>query len=307
MQSHESLFQNYKEIGNLIAEQGQDFVISMAILVVGLIAIKQLNSRLKPLLQRLRLRPAMASTVTNILCVVLLFVVIGFALESLGIVSVVVRRFLILISLSVIGIIAIFRPLMPTLPFKVGNTVRVGDLLGKVEATTLIHTRMKTFDGRTVFIPNSKILNDFVINYHFTETRRVSLDVGIRYDQDILKAKQILESIMIEDPRVKVKPRPAVYFVKMADSCIELGGRCWVDNVKWWVTKCDLQEKTKLRFDHEGITIAFPQLDVHHHQGNVSPEFAGGSENSCLRHSRVGGNPVPPRVDDSTGFPPTRE
>jgi len=134
---------------------------------------------------------------------------------------------------------------------------------------------MKTFDGKTVFIPNSKILNDYVINYHFTGTRRVKVDVGIRYDQDILKAKQALEAVMIEDPRVKVKPRPVVYVLKMADSCVQLGGRCWVDNVKYWTSKCELIEKTKLRFDKEGIIIAFPQLDVHHYQGDDLPEFHG--------------------------------
>ncbi|MBA7662533.1 Small-conductance mechanosensitive channel [subsurface metagenome] len=125
-------------------------------------------------------------------------------------------------------------------------------------------------------MPNSKVLNDYVINYHFTKTRRIKVDVGIRYDQDLLKAKQVLETIMIEDPRVLLKPaRPTVYVLNMADSCVQLGGRCWVDNVKYWTTRCELIEKTKLRFDQEGITIAFPQLDVHHYHGNASPEFPG--------------------------------
>ena len=132
-----------------------------------------------------------------------------------------------------------------------------------MEATTFLNTRLKTFEGLTVFVPNSKIFNDYVTNYHFTPTRRVKVDVGIGYDQDILKAKRIMEAIMIEDPRVETKPRPAVYVLNLADSCVELGGRCWVENLKYWVTRCDLIEKVKLRFDQEGITIAFPQRDVH--------------------------------------------
>ncbi len=271
----ESTFEKYKELGDLIASQGQTFVIALIILVVGLIVIKQVSKLIKHLLRRLALKPQTVSTVSNIISIILLVIVLAAALEQLGMNSLVIRRVIFLVSLAVIGIIAIFRPLIPTLPFKVGNTVKVGDLLGKIEATTLLNTRLRTFDGRTVFIPNSKIINDFVINYHFTATRRIKVDVGIGYDQDILKAKQILETIMIEDPRVKVTPRPTVYVLNLTNSCVQLGGRCWVDNVKYWTTRCELIEKTKLRFNHEGITIAFPQLDVHHYHGDASLEFPG--------------------------------
>jgi small conductance mechanosensitive channel len=68
---------------------------------------------------------------------------------------------------------------------------------------------------------------------------------------------------MVEDPRVKTKPGPAVYALNLADSSVDLGGRCWVDNKDYWVARCDLLEKTKLRFDNEGIEFAFPQLDLH--------------------------------------------
>ena len=271
----EGTFEKYKAMGDLIASQGQHFVIALFILVVGLIVIKQGSKLLRRLLERLALKPQTVSTVSSIISIIVLVIVVATALEQLGMNSLVIRRVLFLVSLTVIGIIAIFRPLIPALPFKVGNTVKVGDLLGKIEATTILNTRMRTFDGRTVFIPNSKIINDFVINYHFTDTRRIKVDVGIGYDQDILKAKQVLETIMIEDPRVKVTPRPTVYVLNLANGCVQLGGRCWVDNVKYWTTRCELIEKTKLRFNHEGITIAFPQLDVHHYRGDALPEFHG--------------------------------
>ena len=271
----ESTFERYKAMGDLIASQGQAFVMALVILVVGLIVVKQGSKLLRLLLERLALKPQTVSTVSSIISIIVLVIVVALALERLGMNSLVIRRVIFLVSLAVIGIIAIFRPLIPTLPFKVGNTVKVGDLLGKIEATTILNTRMRTFDGRTVFIPNSKIINDFVINYHYTKTRRIKVDVGIGYDQDILKAKQVLETIMIEDPRVKVTPRPTVYVLNLANSCVQLGGRCWVDNAKYWTSRCELIEKTKLRFNHEGITIAFPQLDVHHYQRDASPEFPG--------------------------------
>ena len=271
----EGQFAEYKKLGEAIALHGQNFVEALVILVVGLIVLKMLTRLLRRILERFGLKPQMVSTVNSIFYIILLFIVVAAALQQAGMATIVIRRILIATGLAAVGLIAIFRPLLPTLPFKVGNTVKVGDLLGKIEATTILNTRMKTFDGKTVFIPNSKILNDYVINYHFTGTRRVKVDVGIRYDQDILKAKQALEAVMIEDPRVKVKPRPVVYVLNMADSCVQMGGRCWVDNVKYWTSKCELIEKTKLRFDKEGIIIAFPQLDVHHYQGDALPEFHG--------------------------------
>ena len=276
MEMPDSQFARYREMGEAITLYGEKFLLSLLILVVGLIAIKMLVKLLRWMLGKTSMRPQMASTVSNIFFVILLFIIIAGALEQAGMATIVIRRILIGIGLAAAGVIAVLRPLIPTLPFKVGNTVKFGDLLGKVEATTILNTRIRTFDGKTVFVPNSKVLNDYVINYHFTKTRRIKVDVGIRYDQDLLKAKQVLETIMIEDPRVLLKPaRPTVYVLNMADNCVKLGGRCWVDNVKYWTTRCELIEKTKLRFDQEGITIAFPQLDVHHYHGDASPEFPG--------------------------------
>jgi len=131
---------------------------------------------------------------------------------------------------------------------------------------------MRTFDGKTVFIPNSKIFNDYVINYHFTDTRRIKVDITIRYIHDIPRAKQILEAVIIEDPRALNKPaRPVVYVLDLVDGCIKLGGRCWVNNINFWQTKCELLEKAILRFEKEGITIAFPQRYVHLYQDTSSP------------------------------------
>jgi small conductance mechanosensitive channel len=192
--------------------------------------------------------------------------VVAISLEYAGFQSLVIYRTLAIITLGVVGIVVIARPYLPTLPFKVGNTVEAGGLLGKVEATTFLNTRLRTFDGKTIYVPNRKILDDIIVNYHFTPNRRIYLDVNIRYDQDLLKAKRVLETLMIQDPRVLATPRPIVYVTELADSGVDLSGRCWVKNLEYWRTKCDLIEKIKLRFDHEGIVIAYPQLDVHHYR-----------------------------------------
>mgnify|MGYP001828207741 CR=1 FL=1 len=256
-------FEKLATIGELLDLYGKEMVLALAILVFGLIAARLLVRLFRMTVRRFTAKQNVISTVSNALHILMIVVVVAAALHVAGMHTIIIRRILVSITLAAIGLIVIFRPYIPTLPFKVGNTIKTGELFGKVEATTFLNTRLRTFEGMTVFVPNSKILNDYVINYHFTPTRRVRIDVGIRYDQDILKAKQVLEAIMIEDPRVKTKPRPVVYVLNLADSCVELGGRCWVENLKYWVARCDLIEKVKLRFDQEGIIIAFPQRDVH--------------------------------------------
>jgi small conductance mechanosensitive channel len=178
-------------------------------------------------------------------------------------------RLFMVFFLCVIGLIIFFRPYIPGLPFKVGQTVKAAGLLGKVEATTFLNTRIRTFDGKVFFVPNKTILNDVVINYGYTPTRRMKIDIPIRYDQDLMKAKQVLEALMIEDPRVQVKPRPAVWVLDLSNGCIMLGGRCWAENLKYWQTRVDLVEKAKLRFDQEGIRISYPHLGVHHYPADI--------------------------------------
>ena len=194
-------------------------------------------------------------------------------------------RFLSIVALTALGLIIFLRPFFPTMPFKVGNTIKTSDLLGVVEGITFLNTRLRTFDGKTFFVPNRKIINDIVVNYHLSPTRRIKIDVGICYDQDLQKAKQIFESLMIEDPRVKERPAPTVYILDLIVGSVQLGGRCWVDNKDYWTTRCDLIEKVKHRFDYEGIRFAFPQVGLHHQSDRTRGEdFCDGGDIGVAIH-----------------------
>ena len=256
-----------RELGKLMQEHGLELILALVILIAGLFLTKWAVKALKKGLVKFIKNPATISIIANSVGVVMLGVVIVASAMEIGAKPGPLIALIMIIVLIVIGVIVVFRPLIPTLPFKVGNTVKIGDLLGKVEATTILNTRIRTFDGKTFFVPNRQILDGIVINYHFTKTRRVKLDVTIRYDQDLLKAKQVLEAVMTSDPRVLRGPSPQVYVLELGSHGVRLGGRCWVDNPKFWVAKCELQEKAKLRFDAEGIEFAFPQLDINHRTG----------------------------------------
>ena len=269
----EDLLARIQQIENNMIFYGREMVIAFAAIVFGLILIKWINQGLKRVFGKLPISPAKGATARNVITVLLGAALITIVTIELGLEPRPVVRFLGILSLAAIGILMLFRPLIPTLPFKVGNTVKAGDLLGKVEATTVLNTRLKTFDGKTVFIPNRKILNDDIINYHFTPTRRFTLKVNIKFDQDLMKAKQIIDSIMVEDPRVNKTPRPVVYLMSLEKGYMELQGRGWTDNVKAFVVTRELLEKTKLRFDQEGFALAVPQLQVHYSMENTSHPF----------------------------------
>jgi small conductance mechanosensitive channel len=249
---------------DLMLSNGIQLAVALLTLIIGLVLVKYFVRWVQTMMLKTKAKPHVVSMVTISVNVLLVMVIVVVASVELGLNPKPIVRLLTILTLAVIGIIILFRPLLPTLPFKVGNTVKIGDLLGKIEATTIINTRVRTFDGRTIFVPNQKILNDIVINYHYTPFRRISIDVGIRYDQDLMKAKQLLEIIMIEDPRVLPKPAPAVWVLNLSPNAVELGARCWTLNAPYWMTKVELMEKIKLRFDAEGIFIAHTQVDVHH-------------------------------------------
>lgn len=251
-----------EELGRLMRDHGIEMIIALIILITGLFVTKWAVKKLRELLEKITRNVTAASVVSNSVGVLLLGIVITASAMEVGAKPGPLVALMMIIILAAIGVIVIFRPLIPTLPFKVGNVVKAGSLLGRVEATTVLNTRLRTFDGKTFFVPNRQILDDIVINYHFTRTRRIKVDVTIRYDQDLILAKQILEALMIEDARVLPKPNPQVYVLELGPNGVRIGGRCWVNNLKFWVTQCELMEKTKLRFDSEGIQFAYTQMDV---------------------------------------------
>jgi small conductance mechanosensitive channel len=252
-----------QRIGDTLSQHGTEMVLALVILILGLLAARWIDKGLRIGLRRLLPTSKNVTAICNATYIIMVIMVIMVAAVEFGAKPINMLRLLTIMALVSVGLIIFLRPFIPAMPFKVGNTVKAANLLGKVEAVTFLNTRLRTFDGKTFFVPNRKILDDVVINYHFFGTRRIKIDVNIRYDQDLLHAKRTLEAVMTEDPRVKTKPGPAVYVLNLASNGVELGGRCWVDKKDFWVARCDLMEKTKLRFDREGIHFAYPQLDLH--------------------------------------------
>jgi small conductance mechanosensitive channel len=157
-------------------------------------------------------------------------------------------------------------------PFDVGDAVDVGGVSGKVNSMNLVSTTITTFDNKVVVVPNSKIWGDIITNITGSTQRRVDMVFGIGYDADIARAQAILERIVGEHPLVLEDPEPVIKVHELADSSVNFICRPWSKTADYWTVFWDVTRAVKERFDAEGITIPFPQRDVHvHHVSTSTP------------------------------------
>ena len=153
--------------------------------------------------------------------------------------------------------IIIFRPV------KVGEFVEAGGATGVIEEINIFNTMMKTGDNKTIIVSNSNIIGGNIVNYSRKETRRVDLTFGIGYDDDLKLAKSTLEDILSQDERILQDPEPFVAVSELADSSVNFVTRSWVKSEDYWGVYFDTLEKVKLTFDEKGISIPYPQMDIH--------------------------------------------
>ncbi len=151
-------------------------------------------------------------------------------------------------------------------PFKVGDYVTAGGVSGTVQQIDIFSTIFLTVDNQKIIVPNSGITSGVITNVNAESTRRIDLVVSIGYDDDIRKAKNTLEELVLGDERILEDPAPAVAVSELADSSVNLVVRPWVQTEDYWGVRLDLIEKIKLTFDEKGISFPYPQQDVHMYQ-----------------------------------------
>ena len=151
-------------------------------------------------------------------------------------------------------------------PFKVGDLIEGGGHLGVVKEIQIFNTILTTADNRRVIIPNGVLSNNSLININVEPTRRVDFVFGIGYGDDIKKTKEILQRLADADSRVLKDPAPTIVLSELADSSVNFTVRLWVNTADYWGVYFDTHEAVKVAFDAEGISIPFPQQDVHMHQ-----------------------------------------
>jgi small conductance mechanosensitive channel len=148
-------------------------------------------------------------------------------------------------------------------PFRLGDFVEAGGVTGTVHGITMFNTILNTPDNQRVIIPNGIITSNVITNVTANDTRRVDLVIGISYSDDIAKAKEIVSDLLQKEKRVLPDPAPVIAVSELADSSLNLVVRPWVKTGEYWTVRFDLTEEIKNGFDEAGISIPFPQQDVH--------------------------------------------
>jgi small conductance mechanosensitive channel len=151
-------------------------------------------------------------------------------------------------------------------PFKVGHVVDAGGAVGTVHEIGILNTVLKTFDNKTIIIPNGAVANNQIINMSLEENRRVDWVFGVGYDDDIRKVKDVIQGLLDAEERILKEPATTVALNAFGESSVDFVVRAWVKAPDFWPVYWDMNERVKEAFDAEGISIPFPQRDVHLHQ-----------------------------------------
>lgn len=206
----------------------------------------------------------------NILYALLLVVVVLSALDQLGVKTTSALAILgaagLAVGLSLQSSLSNFAAgvmLIIFHPFKTGDFVEAGSISGIVEAISLFTTILRTGDNREVIVPNSQVYSSPITNYSARDTRRIDMIFSIGYEDDIKLAKTLIETTINQDDRILPEPAPAIMVMELAASSVDLAVRPWVKSSDYWSVRSDLLELIKSAFDSNGISIPFPQQDVH--------------------------------------------
>jgi small conductance mechanosensitive channel len=148
-------------------------------------------------------------------------------------------------------------------PFKTGDHIDAAGIFGTVESVGIFSTVLKTPDNRVITVPNALIYSATITNFSAEPTRRVDLTVGISYDDDIGRAKALIQGVISRDNRIHEEPPSAILLMELGESSVEIAVRVWVNSSNYWQVRSDLLERIKRVLEDAGLSIPYPQRDVH--------------------------------------------
>lgn len=270
----------FKDLNIYIETYGQkliDFLPSLIgaalLLIIGMWLIKMLNRLIRKFFDKKDYDPTLENFIASLInwsLKILLFVLVitQLGVESTSLVAIIGAATL-AIGLSLQGSLANFAGgilILLLKPFRIGDFISAQGVDGTVKDISIFNTKLTTFGNQIAIIPNGKLSNDNIINYSTEGIRRENLTFGIGYDDDIKKAKEILLGLVTEQETVlKIEDRaPMVAVAELGDNSVNLTLRYWAKNEDFWNLRWSILEEGKMRLEAAGISIPFPQRDVHH-------------------------------------------
>lgn len=266
------------ELRVMFVEYGLDVIGAIAILLLGLWIAKWVSRRVERSMQRSAkfddtVTPLFAKAAKILIIAVTILAVLNqFGVETASLIAV-LGTIGLAIGLALQGTLSNIASGMMLLilrPFNVGDTVDIGSTSGVVDEIGLFVTEMHTFDNVAITMPNSQVWGTEIKNYTQNNTRRVDMEFGIAYDDDMDQAMSIVNEVLDADDRVLAEPEPLIAIGSLGDSAVVIRVRPWTATENVWPLRYGITKRIKERFDEEDISFPFPQRDVHLSQENES-------------------------------------
>ncbi|MCA1756070.1 MAG: mechanosensitive ion channel [Bacteroidales bacterium] len=259
-----------EKLTDLATTYGIKLILAIVVLVVGLMIVKWITRGAVRMMARANVSESLVPFLKSMISVILKILVF---ISVLGMVGIEMTSFIAILAAAGLAvglalqgtfqnfaggiIILLFKP------YKVGDFIETQGYLGSVKEIQIFTTVLLTPDNKTIIIPNSPIATDSLTNFSAQEKRRVDLSFGIGYGDDIEKARAIIRSLIDADERIDKEPEPFVRVSELGDSSVNFAVRVWANTGDYWDIYFDLTENVKKSFDREGVSIPFPQTDVH--------------------------------------------
>jgi len=254
----------------LAAAYGLKIIGAIVIFIIGKWLSGVLSRAVGKAMNRAKAEQVLVKFVVNLAYAALLAFVVLAALAQLGIQTTsfiaIIGAAGLAIGLALQGSLSNFAAgvmLIIFRPFKVGDYIEAAGTAGSVEEIMIFSTKLKSPDNKQLYVPNGSIISGTITNYSAREQRRVDLVFGCGYGDDIKKTKALLEAIVKENALVLDEPAPTIGVLELGDSSVNFAVRPWVATSDYWDVHFQITEEVKQRFDEAGISIPFPQRDVH--------------------------------------------
>ena len=260
-------------VGTWAEEFGPKLLAALAILVIGYFLARLVTAAVKKALGRTHIDPTLTIFVGNLVYAIAITFVVVAAISKVGVETTSFVAILgaagFAVGFALQGSLSNFAAgvmLLIFRPFRVGDLIEAGGAMGTVQEISIFTTILNTLDNRRVIVSNSSITDGNIINYSTNDTRRVDMTFGIGYGDDIPKAMEVLTRVVKSHPKVLAEPEPDVAVCELGDSSVNFVVRPWCRPDDYWTVYFDIHRMVKMELDAEGISIPFPQRDVHLYQ-----------------------------------------
>ncbi len=255
---------------------GLNLLAALVIFYVGRTIARMLTKGVRRLMEKQAVDPILVSFVTSLLQWGLMAFVIIAAITKLGVQTASLVALIgaagLAVGLALQGSLANFAAgvlIVLFRPYRVGDWVEAAGVAGSVVQVQVLTTILNTADNKQIIIPNGQIMSSIITNYNANNTRRVDLVIGVSYGDDIDKVRNTIRDVVQADSRVLRNPECQIAVSELGESSVNFVVRPWINAADYWDVKFDLTEAIKKRFDEDGISIPFPQRDVHVFQNSA--------------------------------------